>query len=588
MRLAALAGSDVEIEPLLAALARKEVLGVQADPRSPEHGQYGFLQDLVRHVAYETLSKKERRARHLAAAAHLSAAFAEDEDEVVEVIASHYLAAYDAAPDAEDAAEIKSKAQAMVVRAGERAESLAAAAEAQRYFEHAADLTDDPSERAVLLGKSGEMAVRAADPDAARRLLEESLSLYEGQGDTHAAARISTRLARVERFTGRLDEGLARMERAFDVISDDEPDEDLALLAGRLANAYFSAGDLDRATERAELALDLAEAYRYPEALALALGAKAWVAHSRGHTEETTALFKQQLAIALEHGLAEQAGSAYFLLSDHSFHRDRYEDALEYLNDALALARRMGNRPQEWSILAERTYALFMLGRWDEALSVTNELTEEQTRSGGMFLSLLTGPLEIHLQRGDPSEAQRLYSLFSGLEESSDVQERVCFFGATAALERAAGRLPEALDTGRKVEEGQESLGISHQAIEQGLVEALEAAVTIDDRESAEQLLVQLDAIPPGRRPPFLDAHMHRFRGRLACDPAELDAAAERFREIGIPFWLAVTLLEHGELTGHEESLTEAREIFERLEARLWLDRLESISSLDRGAEVHA
>ena len=31
---ASLAGSDVEIEPLLTSLARKEVLGVQADPRS--------------------------------------------------------------------------------------------------------------------------------------------------------------------------------------------------------------------------------------------------------------------------------------------------------------------------------------------------------------------------------------------------------------------------------------------------------------------------------------------------------------------------------------------------------------------------
>src|SRR3990170_4343444 len=145
--LAALAGSEVEIEPLLTGLARKEGLGVQADPRSPEHGQYGFLQDLVRHVAYETLSKRERRARHLAAAAHLSAAFAEDEDEVVEVIASHYLAAHEAAPDAEDAAEIKGKAQAMLARAGHRAESLAAAAEARRYFEHAAELVEDPSER---------------------------------------------------------------------------------------------------------------------------------------------------------------------------------------------------------------------------------------------------------------------------------------------------------------------------------------------------------------------------------------------------------------------------------------------------------
>ena len=62
--LAALAGAETEIEPLLAFLVRKEVLGVQADPRSPERGQYGFLQDLVRHVAYETLAKRERRAKH--------------------------------------------------------------------------------------------------------------------------------------------------------------------------------------------------------------------------------------------------------------------------------------------------------------------------------------------------------------------------------------------------------------------------------------------------------------------------------------------------------------------------------------------
>jgi predicted ATPase len=153
--LAALAGADAEIEPLLTALVRKEVLGVQADPRSPEHGQYGFLQDLVRHVAYETLSKRERRARHLAAAAYLSAAFPADEDEVVEVIASHYVAAHEAAPDAEDATEIRGNAQTMLARAGERAASLAAAAEARRYFEQAAELTEDRSERAALLGRAG-------------------------------------------------------------------------------------------------------------------------------------------------------------------------------------------------------------------------------------------------------------------------------------------------------------------------------------------------------------------------------------------------------------------------------------------------
>ena len=50
-----------------------------------------------------------------------------------------------------------------------------------------------------------------------------------------------------------------------------------------------------------------------------------------------------------------------------------------------------------------------------------------------------------------------------------------------------------------------------------------------------------------------------------------------------MPFYLAVTLLEHAELTGNEESLAEAREIFERLEAKPWLERAARV-----GAEVPA
>src|SRR5262249_11840040 len=64
--LAALTGlSEAELDPLLLSLVRKEIVSLQSDPRSPEHGQYAFLQDLVRHVAYETLPRRERRARHL-------------------------------------------------------------------------------------------------------------------------------------------------------------------------------------------------------------------------------------------------------------------------------------------------------------------------------------------------------------------------------------------------------------------------------------------------------------------------------------------------------------------------------------------
>src|SRR5439155_11691024 len=98
-------------------------LTVQADPRSPERGQYAFVQDLLRRVAYETLSKRERRSRHLAVADYLATSWGSDDNEIVEVVASHYLEAHRAAPDAADAAEIRAKAWRMLARAGERAAS---------------------------------------------------------------------------------------------------------------------------------------------------------------------------------------------------------------------------------------------------------------------------------------------------------------------------------------------------------------------------------------------------------------------------------------------------------------------------------
>ena len=136
------------------------------------------------------------------------------------------------------------------------------------------------------------------------------------------------------------------MERAFAVISGDEPDEDLALLAARLSRAYWFSGDLERAAERAEFALDIAEAHAYPRALSRwRCAAKAAVVFSRGHIEEANALLRHALQIAVDNDLVEDAGICYFLLSDGRFRSDQYPEALGYLDEALALSRKMGDRP---------------------------------------------------------------------------------------------------------------------------------------------------------------------------------------------------------------------------------------------------
>ncbi len=581
--LAAVGGrAEEELTPLLAGLVRKEVLGVQADPRSPEHGQYGFLQDLVRHVAYETLSKRERRARHLAAAGYLEAAFAAEESEVVEVIASHYLDAYNAVPDADDAEATKRKAYETLVRAGVRAASLGAAAEARRYFESSAALTDDTRDQADLLTRAGEMAGRTGDPEAAREIFERAVAIYDTLGDTHAAARVWGKLAHTIGFTGHRDMALEGLEQAYEVLALDEPGEDVAVIAARLSRAYWFNGDNERAGERAEFALGIAEEQDLPVALAIALRAKGAVLLTRGHRNEADALIKQSLEVALANDLLEDAATCYFILSDRCFREDRYADALHYLDESIAIANRLGSRPYQWADESERAYALLMLGRWDEALAITDEMTEEQVRSGGVMLSVLQAGVEGHCLRGELDAARRIFEMYSYLESSTDMQDQGCMRSTTATLRRAEGRLEEALAAGTSTIEVAATMGATFQGIKHGVVDAIDVALELGETTKADELLAWVDGLPPGERAPWYRAQSLRFRARTAGDAVGLGEAAAQFRVFSLPFWASVALLEQAEALGRngaaEPLLAEARATFEQLGAVPWLERAGGVS----------
>ena len=70
--IACLAPADINLDTVLATLRHKEILTVEADPRSPERGQFRFVQAMLRTVAYDTLSRRDRQSRHLAVAEFLS------------------------------------------------------------------------------------------------------------------------------------------------------------------------------------------------------------------------------------------------------------------------------------------------------------------------------------------------------------------------------------------------------------------------------------------------------------------------------------------------------------------------------------
>ena len=72
--LAAVSGHrSAELSRACGAWSAGSCFRLRRDPRSPERGQYAFVQALIREVAYNTLARRDRKARHLAAARYFEA-----------------------------------------------------------------------------------------------------------------------------------------------------------------------------------------------------------------------------------------------------------------------------------------------------------------------------------------------------------------------------------------------------------------------------------------------------------------------------------------------------------------------------------
>ncbi len=586
--LAAVSGfSGEELDGLLDSLVRKEILSIQADPRSPERGQYGFLQDLVKTVAHETLSRKDRKALHLAAAGYLEGSWGTEEEEIAEVVASHYLEAFRAEPEDR---EVKAKAAEMLLRAAQRAASLGANAEAQRHFEQAAELADQGLVRAELLERAAGMAWMGARAEQASSHLEQAAREFEAAGQMHAAARVQSRLADVDFVGGRLDQALERMESAYAVLSEEEPDEDLATLTAQLGRLHRFRGDAGRALEFVEKALGVAEGLQLRAVFCDALITKAALLHAQERPEEGRVLLEHALKAALEHDLFLPALRAYNNLGFLLETQDRLQEEQELGREAIELARRFGSRFWELGYLAGDISVLMALGRWDEALARAEEVrrSDEEIVHSAQMLHNLTPILVIHALRGDREAVEREMELLTPLEGNEDVQLRAGAASVRSTVENAGGRHAEALEWAMRALAERPDLGIAHQAVRDGLVQAFEAAMALGDVEKAEEMLGVVERLKPGELTPFLRGQGARFAARVGAVRGEPDgvepgflAAAAAFREAGLRFWLGVTLLEHGEwllaqgrAADAAPLMSEAEEIFDALRAAPFLERV--------------
>ena len=358
---------------------RKELLTIETDPFSPERGQLAFLQALVQRVTYETIARRDRRTRHLAAARFLSSDAGIDPDEIAEVIASHYLDAHEADPEAPDRDEVRGEARRWFTRAAERAASVAASLEAQRAFERVAGLAGEEVERGNSLARAGDLAVMGGRFGEAESLLSEAITILDAAGARSDAAKAQTRLAEVYFASSRIEESVALLQPALEAHMAGGDEVAIATVSTQLGRMLFFEGAYEEAMQHVERALELGERLRLTEVVVDALNNKALILQRRPN--ESLGLMRQALVLAEEtafdRGVLRTCMNLSYLLALAG----RMAEADVVVERGIEHARRRGDRIWEGALMTNLISSYAQCGRWDEAEALLAELPDEDIGS---------------------------------------------------------------------------------------------------------------------------------------------------------------------------------------------------------------
>ena len=591
--LIAVSGQDeATVRAGLAELVRREVLSVSADRLSPQRGSYGFTQNMLRQVAYDTLSRRDRKARHLTVAAHLRAAFAGDGEEVTDVIARHYLDALDAVPGDPDAGEIRGQAIAALTRAAERSVRTGAPARAAASYAAAARLTQagtadgDPAAAAALWEHAAEAADTSGDWAAAVEQAGHAADAYRRCGDARSAARAQVIAGRVLRLWGRYAQGREQLTAAVAVLRD-HPDTDTVRALGELARLEVFAGSPEADALSAE-ALALGQALAVDEATLAGLFDTRGVCHGfAGRRPEAASYFREAARLAGQAGDTVLLSRALLNLSDTLTGTDPAAGA-EAARAAAAHSRRAGARDLLAFAVGNLAQALLMTGDWDAAEAELAQAADADGLAGIEFVA--RNPAWLAALRGDVPAAQAILAGLGDLRASEDPQDQAAI-AIAEGLTAAARRQPAAaLRHARDALGHADALSISHEALRWAWPLAARAAHDLADTAATRELLALLDGYQAGELAPMQRAERDLARARLAAASADPDpgpafaAAISGLRELSTPYHLAHGLLDHagyltrlGETEAAAAAISEAAGIAARLGCQPLLDRADTI-----------
>jgi class 3 adenylate cyclase len=589
--LIAVSGRDEpSVRAELADLVRREVLSVSADPLSPERGSYRFSQEMLRQVAYDTLSRRDRKARHLAVAVHLRAAFPGDGEEVTDVIAQHYLDALGAIPDDPDADGIRGQAVAALTRAAERAERTGAPAQAAASYAAAAELS--PAETADgAVAALWERAAQAAWGNASYPLsveyAEHARRHYLRSGQDRAAARAQALAGRALSTWGRHAEAREQLTAALEVLRED-PDTDTVWALSRLAllEAFVGSPDADRLS---------AESLTLGQALGVGPGQLAELMVTRGlyhllaeRRPQAVSYFREGARLATQAGDNDSVGRSLLNLADALMPGDPAA-AADAARTAAGHLRRTGRRRHLAAAILNIAEALLQIGDWDAAEAELIQAADSDALAGMEDVICDRGWLAA--LRGDAGTAEAMRAALRNYRSSEDPQDQSLVGLLEAFTAAARGQPADALGHARAILTLTGAIGVSSVAPRWAWPLAARCAYELGDSATSKELLDLLDSYPPGHLAPVLRAEQDLTRARLAADHGDgtcFAAAITSLREQSTPYHLAHGLLDHagylartGAAEAAASAIEEARAIAGRLRCQPLLDRAAALTPQD-------
>jgi tetratricopeptide (TPR) repeat protein len=582
--------SSVEdLDEVLEELVRKEILEVHSDRFSAERGQYRFVQALVRTVAYETLSRRDRKERHLAVARYLEQI--SEGDEVTAVIARHYLDAHDNGPDDDDARDLIAAALQRLERAARRAEALGSPDEALRHYTTALAREPDAIDRGPLLEGAARAARSSNRVDEAMDYAEQARTAYESMDRQVDAGRAVALMGEFLLTGYHFDAAFELMRPVYEkLVGVPDTEEAILLLADKLAAVSSARNEDDAAQAYNDRALTLAEAGQDWERVVSLLNRQAILWLKTGRPTGALALLRASVDLGRREHLPRAMINP--LLNMSAFLKNReLELARVAGREAVEVTLQAGARDLIRNSSLNLALADWVSGDWDGVEALFSQYSDDLASHHlelAMFRSLL---VLIRTARGELIDIEFEVPVF---DATDDIGLSISAWMEGLAAEADGDAAQGALLLARATDAAHRAFGIDDDFPVLWPLSVESVLATGDTREAARLLGLVADA-PVGVVTPLAHAHLLRLRalvGRARDDDAvavdaDLEAAAQEFRDFGAPFYLARTLLERarhlqerGDGGDAAALLEEAEAIFVDLRANRWVAETRGVSSL--------